>query len=704
MKIKDTYHGLKGEAMKLIFNKENFIFFDQYASKELEKPSTDAEWVSRYPEAHYYEYHVTGYMSSLLYVGGLYNYIPTDPTEYYEATHLGRLIEKFNDICLLYLLNEKEDEKLKAKPEVLVRFDEIILESQRLLVKHKNGKHLCGTNYTIADFALVGLLFGLLDQPIAEEIMKIVKKYKEVEEYLLHHREAFLPHLLKGGRFTTWYVPAPYSTIVQIAMSSTKIRTKIVESPASKLVVAGLEFTCIDSAIEMLARTLGLLKNDHIFENLYYKDIASSVLFSEKPRKVESLQSSFSALNNYYGYLTAISKGMKWPMTLADIYSAVALEDCCKQPELAENLKKEHTEAYNFHKDFLMRHKRAKHCVIFKSDIPATSPLPPSAIGLIKYMNNCRHDLHDVMRNLGFKSAETLYPLQSNYKEIIDSVLERKEYKDGDLEIFAYLDANEATDMMVGYSALKYMESRKATYAAGSYEFAYITRDKSPMKEQFIKDGVPTAPYVYLDKWDEGKSLIENKVEFPVVIKLSDAYASFGMSKDSKCKNMEEVKKAVLDRFARFNNHPVLIESFITGPEFTVVVAGNYDQDIHVFHPTQRVFDESVPEEDRWLYYEFYWKSATQKLFFKKVQDEKLAQELTELARKTYISNKGYGYGRVDIRQDKRTGKLIVLEINCMCCVGFESTSFYVLKEMGLRTEDLFEDIFYYGKLRYATK
>lgn len=631
----------------------------------------------------------------------MHGYVPQDSRQYYDATHLARMIDAFNDVCLLYLMNGKSDE---AKREgMMVQFEEIVAYVASLLLKNKSDRFLCGDKHTIADFAFMGLFLALQDQPIAKDIMAVINKFKTVEEYANYHRDAFLPDLIKGGRFMTCYAPQPYSTLFQLVMAYNKIRPKIVEAKEPRIVIAGIVHSDFFSALEMIARTLGLLKNDHIFENLYYRDIASSLLFPKKVPTKEELGEALYLLNNYYGYMRNISKGKKWPATLADIFSAVATEECCKRPELCELIKTKFAELYEFQKDFLMRHKRTRHCIILKSAPAADAPLPPDSIQLLNFMNMCRHDLHDVMRNLGFQTVETIYPLLSNYPEVLGKILERPDYKNGDVEIFAYIDANQHTDMMVGYSGIKFLEDHNASFAGCSYDFAYYTVDKLPMKKHFAEHKVPTSPYVYLDKWDE-EAVKKAGMFFPVVVKLSDAYASFGMTKDSKCTDMAMLERVTKSRFQMYNNHPVLVESFVEGREYTVVITGIYDKEIHAYPPIERVFDESVPLADRWLYFEFYWRSPVQKLFFKKIQDEKVIQEVVELAKLAFVSVHGNGYGRVDIRQDAKTGKFYVLEINCMCAVGFESTSFYTLKESGLRTEDLFEDIFYYGKLKCSQK
>ncbi len=698
MKIKDTFHGMKGEAMRLMFNMKKEPFFDQYITMELEKPNSPEEFIAVNPEAHFYEYHVTGYMSSLLYIGGQHGYIPTDPQQYYDATAFARTIEKFTDNCLLYLLKSDRPES-----ELVGKFDQIVVEAARLLEKNRSEKFLCGTDYTIADFAFMGLFLSYQDQSIAKILNPVLTKHKTIEAYANYHRTQFLPYLIEGGRFTTCYALAPYSTLFKLLMGYKKIKTHIVESKDTRIVIAGVTYPDFTSALEMFARTLGLLKNDHIFENLYYRDIAASVLFADKTKGfTEALGEALYGLNNYYGYLRSMSPDKKWPATLADIYSAIAVESCCQIKPMADVVQDKFKEAYEFSQDFIRRYRRAKHCIILKSSPAPGSPLPPQSVELINFMNRCRRDLHDVMRNLGFETAETIYPLLTDYERVLGQILERPDYKAGDVEIFAYIDANQKSDLMLGYSGIKFLEDHGANFAGCSYDFAWDTVDKAPMKELFVKHGVATAPFAYMDKWDDGEAVKKGGVMFPVIVKLSDAYASFGMTKDSKCKDLEQLKQVVQQRLEVYNGHPLLIESFIEGPEYTVLIAGIHDKDVHVYPPIQRVFDETVPEGDRWLFFEFYWKSPIQKLFFKLVTNPELAKEIAELAKKAYASVKGNGYGRVDLRLDRRTNKLYVLEVNCMCAIGFESTSFYALRECGKRTEDLFEDIFYYGKLKCA--
>eukprot|EP00831_Metopus_contortus_P032758 TRINITY_DN263_c0_g1_i5.p1 TRINITY_DN263_c0_g1~~TRINITY_DN263_c0_g1_i5.p1 ORF type:complete len:375 (-),score=84.24 TRINITY_DN263_c0_g1_i5:3-1127(-) len=348
-------------------------------------------------------------------------------------------------------------------------------------------------------------------------------------------------------------------------------------------------------------------------------------------------------------------------------------------------------------------YKKKQHCVVLKSNLDKEYKYPPEVYFVVDIIIFSRFDLIDIMKNVGFQTVETIYPLLKTYKEELAALKERKEFKEGNMEILCYLDANEKTDMMLGCSGMKFMEENGMEYAGSSYEFAIDTINKSGMKSLLLERGVPTAPFVYLEKWDEEKVRKAN-LTYPVLIKLTDSCASVGMTKDSKCFSIEELEKVVKKKFELYSEHPVIVENFITGREFTALVVGNYDQEVKVYPPTERVFDSSISEGDRWLHYDFYWKSAVPKLFFKKVTDEKVAKEVSEIAKKTFIALKGCCYGRVDIRQDQATGKYYVLEINATPNLGYESTTNYLLNEAGYQTEDLIEEIFYYAKRHYQKK
>jgi D-alanine-D-alanine ligase-like ATP-grasp enzyme len=59
-----------------------------------------------------------------------------------------------------------------------------------------------------------------------------------------------------------------------------------------------------------------------------------------------------------------------------------------------------------------------------------------------------------------------------------------------------------------------------------------------------------------------------------------------------------------------------------------------------------------------------------------------------EATKGAFISCKGTGYARADIRRDSFTGKPYVLEINAVPGIGAESCSDYLLKLQGETTKE----------------
>ncbi len=694
MKVKDTENGLKGEAMRLMFNEQKQIFFDQYTKAEWEHPTSLPEWFRKFPETHFYSYHLVGIDSGCNYIGGLYGYVPKDPQKSYEALNFVHLFDSFHNKCNELLFGV-------AKHDIKPDFEAIVVEAEKLIKKYEAKNYLCGDaqGYTVADFAFIGTFLGLENQStLVADVEAVLARHKDIKDYLYRQREHMLEHLIKRGRYCTFYGPKPYLTIFKLMMSTVKVRTTVVEAKEIKLTIAGLTYTSFESIMEMFGRQLDLIPSDEsLFDILLYRNTAKQIIEALLSKKAtpEVLGEPLYLLNNYYGYLRSLNKDGRWQPTLADIYSAVALNELCNaSKELDTMLQTKFEEAYAFQKDFMMRHRRPTHGIVLRPEPDETSPLEKEAVELLKGSNFSRLDLHDVLRTLGFETAETIYVHLKSYNEELSKLMARKEHDD--MGIYAYLDANEKSDYMVGYNGIKFLEDHDANFAGASAEFIMDSIDKVPMKQIFLKAGVPTAPFVFLPKWDEEAAKKAN-MPFPVLVKLTDGYASFGSTKDSKCKDFDQLRAVAQDRLVRFGGHPIFAESFIEGPEYTVVVSGIYNQEVRVYTPAQRCFDETIPEADRWFYFEFYWKSSVQKYHCHIVKDKELADKIMDVARRAYISVRGCGYGRVDIRQDRKTGNLYVLEVNSLCCVGFESSSFYVLRDIGKKMEDLFEDIFYYG-------
>jgi len=121
----------------------------------------------------------------------------------------------------------------------------------------------------------------------------------------------------------------------------------------------------------------------------------------------------------------------------------------------------------------------------------------------------------------------------------------------------------------------------------------------------------------------------------------------------------------------------LLAESFINGPEYTTLIVGSYDnpKQAVVYQPVERIFHESLPDNEKFLSFDRLWeiyedeKPMPDEANFYEYQlpDAGLIDSIKQISWDAYCATKGKGYTRVDLRMDKATGKIYVLEVNAQC-------------------------------------
>lgn len=111
---------------------------------------------------------------------------------------------------------------------------------------------------------------------------------------------------------------------------------------------------------------------------------------------------------------------------------------------------------------------------------------------------------------------------------------------------------------------------------------------------------------------------------------------------------------------------------FFVGREYTVLVSGSEATGIHVYKVLERVFRSKIPERERMLTHDMKWGDnnygsdatvATASWWMQVCSDED-QERLQAQARKIYASFGGNGYCRMDLREDHRTGKVYVVDVN----------------------------------------
>lgn len=198
----------------------------------------------------------------------------------------------------------------------------------------------------------------------------------------------------------------------------------------------------------------------------------------------------------------------------------------------------------------------------------------------------------------------------------------------------------------------KKLEFLNLPYTGSNVSACSISINKLETKKILSKIGLPIIPYYILNKktFNIYKKNFLNFIDnfgFPIIIKPIFEGSSIGVV---KIKNLFELKKALELTF--FYGENILVEKFINGLEYTVVILGD-----EIF-PSIRI----QPENSFYDYYSKYISKKTE--YFcpsgLNVQEETKIKDIAFLAYKTIGCS---GCVRVDIIQDKN-GFFYILEIN----------------------------------------
>jgi len=262
----------------------------------------------------------------------------------------------------------------------------------------------------------------------------------------------------------------------------------------------------------------------------------------------------------------------------------------------------------------------------------------------------------------------------TDYKEVIDKIPE------GAI-ILALCDGSDV-DGVPGPSVTRYLEEKGIAYFGCDDIFMVNTTNKSEMKDKFIANNVSTAKFVYVTPTSPITRQSIKHMTFPLFVKASDSYGSMGLSKDSVCHTFEECEKQIRVMQESFEN--IIVEEFIDGAEYSLLIIGDSrfpDSQEEIFPPAERVFDEEIPEDERFLSYRLVWELGGENYKYAAVQKD--SEVLMDLAKRAYDSVGGNGFGRIDVRRRDATNEYFVLEVNANCGIGYDASSAQILKLKG---------------------
>lgn len=271
-----------------------------------------------------------------------------------------------------------------------------------------------------------------------------------------------------------------------------------------------------------------------------------------------------------------------------------------------------------------------------------------------------------------------------DYKNIINTIVAEKESKNYFPIVFNLCDGDEINETP-GISVVKLLEEKELVYTGADSFFYNITTSKIAMKKAFDKARLPTPQWEAIHSKNHNIKDIFERLGTPVIVKPSVSGGSMGIGIKNVVYNELELKALIENLFTGYHGwnlvtDGLVAEAFICGAEYTCLIVGNHNQpdDALIYDPVERVFHYSLPEDEKFLSFDRLWEiyeeEATmpnEENFYEYGQvNISQIEQVKKICWDAYAAVNGTGYTRVDVRADKVTGKMYVLEVNAQCGIS----------------------------------
>lgn len=298
-----------------------------------------------------------------------------------------------------------------------------------------------------------------------------------------------------------------------------------------------------------------------------------------------------------------------------------------------------------------------------------------------------------------------------NLAEVVERLKARQ--KETPIVVLNLCDGSEV-DGYPGESVIRALAEAGLPYSGAGAEFYHKSTSKLISKAMFEASGVATPPRVLIESVSRDVDRAIDEIGTPFIIKPDISAGSYGIQLDSVCHDRQSAIRKInaLRRDRYIKQGKIFVEAFIRGREFTVFVVEDETAPLglRVLTPCERKFNERLPEDERFCSYERHWDLPEEKPSL--LEGEKfcvhvpvtgeLRDELEPLVRQAVRAVSGSGYARCDVRQDRRTGKLYVLEVNSQCDLTNDPNSEIgsILEFSGLTMSDMVEMILNHALVR----
>lgn len=252
----------------------------------------------------------------------------------------------------------------------------------------------------------------------------------------------------------------------------------------------------------------------------------------------------------------------------------------------------------------------------------------------------------------------------------------------GKYDIFLNLCDGAYDDDTAGIEVVRTLQQYNVPYTGADEN--YYDPNREEMKLVCDAWGVKTPGYIRTTTLEDVSLALAN-LHFPMIVKHFMSYSSVGLKVDSRVDNESDLYHHTERMLKAYGE--VIIEEFIDGKEYTVLVVENPDDpmDPILYTPAMYNFPEHLGAKG-FKHFDMKWVTFHD-MQETMVTDPQLSDKLKDLTRKVFLGHRGTGYGRCDFRANME-GEIFLLEINPQCGVFYHrdnpgSVDYILLNEKG---------------------
>ncbi|MCX6238661.1 MAG: D-alanine--D-alanine ligase [Bacteroidia bacterium] len=198
------------------------------------------------------------------------------------------------------------------------------------------------------------------------------------------------------------------------------------------------------------------------------------------------------------------------------------------------------------------------------------------------------------------------------------------------------------------------LDAYRIPYVFSEPDVLNLTLDKGLIKLFLKQAGIPTAEFNVISQLTDLQNI---DIPFPLFVKPIAEGTSKGIDGFSLVNNQMQLGKSVNYLLTTYHQ-PVLVESFLSGREFTVGITGS-SEDTKAIGTMEILLNEHAPHP----FYSCSVKKDWEKYASYKIADDTVALKCAEIAVDIWKRIKGKDAGRIDFRLDA-SGNPNFIEVN----------------------------------------